>query len=318
MSALGATLVWDTVTREQWQEWMRQAGRSNLLQSWAYGSARAEASGWRARRGVIFRHEEPVALVQGLEKRVGGLVRVTRVNRGPVFLTDVSPDDLRAVWGVMARLGNLWRGRLLSVAPEIPLSGSALLLMAELGFRQRSPMAWESAWIDLSRDQDVLRKQLHGKWRNMLTVSEKSGLTIEIGTDSGLFEWMLARHNESMREKDFAGLPTELLRGLRTHLRPDEQLLVLRASHDGEPVAGVCVALHGLAATYLLGWNGVHGRTLRANQFLLWRAMVHLKQSGLRWFDVGGIDEERTPAIAAFKLGLAGERYELVGEFWKW
>jgi hypothetical protein len=33
---------------------------------------------------------------------------------------------------------------------------------------------------------------------------------------------------------------------------------------------------------------------------------------------LGGIDEELTPGISAFKLGLGGEQYELVGEYWKW
>jgi lipid II:glycine glycyltransferase (peptidoglycan interpeptide bridge formation enzyme) len=68
----------------------------------------------------------------------------------------------------------------------------------------------------------------------------------------------------------------------------------------------------------LAGWNGPEGRTLKANQYLLWQAIAHLKQRGLRWFDLGGFNEERNPGIAAFRLGLHGERYESVGEFWKW
>lgn len=318
MNAPTARLVWDSVDREQWQAWMQKIGRSNLLQSWAYGTARAETSGWRVRRGVIFRHGEAVAVVQGLQKRVGCLLQVTRVNRGPLFLTDDSPNDRRAVWQAMAQLGAIRRGQLLTVVPETTLSGSALIMFAEMGFRQRSPKGWESAWIDLTRDEATLRQQLHGKWRNMLTLSERSGLTLEIGNDQHLFDWMLIRYRESMREKGFAGPPPYLLQSLFTHLRPDEQLLILRASHDGHPVAGVCLAPHALAATYLLGWNGFKGRALRANQFLLWQAILHLKRAGLRWFDLGGIDEEDTPAIAGFKVGMAGERYELVGEFWKW
>jgi lipid II:glycine glycyltransferase (peptidoglycan interpeptide bridge formation enzyme) len=94
-------------------------------------------------------------------------------------------------------------------------------------------------------------------------------------------------------------------------------MLVLRALHDGELVAGICVVRHGSAATYLIGWNGDRGRTLRANNFLLWRAVVELQSLGVRSFDLGGIDEDRAPGIAAFKSGLNGRRYELVGEYWK-
>jgi lipid II:glycine glycyltransferase (peptidoglycan interpeptide bridge formation enzyme) len=50
----------------------------------------------------------------------------------------------------------------------------------------------------------------------------------------------------------------------------------------------------------------------------LWQAIVYLKQAGLDCFDLGGVDQELTPGIAAFKLGMNGRRYELLGEYWKW
>ncbi|EMO07736.1 hypothetical protein LEP1GSC137_4217 [Leptospira borgpetersenii str. Noumea 25] len=34
-------------------------------------------------------------------------------------------------------------------------------------------------------------------------------------------------------------------------------------------------------------------------------------------FDLGGIDQEKTPGIAEFKLGMNANNYELSGEFWK-
>ena len=45
--------------------------------------------------------------------------------------------------------------------------------------------------------------------------------------------------------------------------------------------------------------------------------MILLKDKGIRWFDLGGIDEDRTPGISEFKLGVNGTRYVLVGEGWK-
>ena len=311
-------LVWDTSTREQWRHWLVQVGRSNLLQSWAYGEAKSAQGGWRVKRGVFYRDHEPIALVQVLQKRVAGLLSIERINRGPLFLRTLSSQEQRAVWGELARLGSIWRGRVLTVAPELSLSGLSLALMADLGFRQFSPCAMESVWVDLGLEIDALRKRLDGKWRNMLTFSEKTVLKLEIGSDDQLFDWMMAHYQELMQEKDFSGPAIGLLRNLRNHLDDGEQLLILRAMHEGEPVAGVCLARHGSAATYLLGWNGHKGRNLKANQYLLWQAIKYLKQSGSRWFDLGGISEENTPGITAFKLGLNGERYELVGEYWKW
>lgn len=311
-------VIWNEASGSQWQAWLAQAGRSNLLQSWAYGEAKADQGGWRAMRGVFYLDEEPVALVQMLQKRIAGVITVSRINRGPLFLRDLSQSAQTAIWRMLSRFGRAWRGQLLTIAPELDLTGTHLRLMAQCGLRQFTPRAWESIWIDLTPERDALRQKLDSKWRNMLTFAEKAGLTLEIGSDDAAFEWLMARYESLMQAKDFQGPPVALLRRLRQHAMQESPLLVLRAMQGSEPVAGICLACHGQAATYLVGWNGAQGRTLKANQYLLWQAVEQLKQRGLRWFDLGGIDEDNTPGIAAFKSGMNGERYELVGEYWKW
>jgi hypothetical protein len=310
--------AWDEATRSQWGEWLAQSGRSNLLQSWAYGAAKASTSAWRVTRAVIYCAGEPIALMQVLQRRIARILVISRVNRGPLYLRALSEAEQCAVWNELARLGSLQRGRVLTVAPEAELTGSALLQFAAHEFRQFSPVAWESAWIDLGLDLAALRKQLDGKWRNMLSFSERTPLHFDIGRDDQSFEWMISRYRENMLDKNFQGADIEFLRSLQRHLEIESKPIIMRTLIAGEAVAGICLVPHGIAATYLLAWNSSDGRKVKANQYLLWQAIVHLKQSGLRWFDLGGINEEETPGITAFKLGLNGERYESVGEFWKW
>jgi hypothetical protein len=310
-------LVWNGANQNEWQQWMLQVGRSNLLQSWAYGEAKSVQGNWRVKRGVFYLNNEPVALVQVLQKGLPGFLALSRINRGPLYLRSLLPHEQRAVWDALAHLGNLWHGQILIIAPELTLSGSSLILMENLGFRQFSPQAWESVWADLGLDLDALRKRLDGKWRNMLAFSEKAGLKLEISSNYEQFNWMMDQQKRQMKEKNFNGLDPDFLMHLYKHADVEEPLLILRALYEGEPVAGICIACHGVSATYLVGWNGPKGRNLKANQFLLWQALVYLKHSGYCYLDLGGIDEEHTPGIAAFKLGLNGERYELVGEYWK-
>jgi hypothetical protein len=311
------SVSWNRATRAEWHAWLTSAGKSNLLQSWGYGDAKIAAGAWRVRRAVFHLDDEPLAIAQVLERRFGP-VRVLRINRGPLPLRSLQPAEERLMWRQIAKLAGAWRGRVLAIAPEIPLAGTTLALMADLGFRAASPRGWESVWIDLGLDLDLMRKRLHGKWRNMLTSAEKAGLTLEVGKSDELFDWILRRYGQVMSARYFRGPPPKLLRDLRRRVSGDDELVVFRAMHDGDAVAGICVASHGSAATYLLGWNGDRGRALKANQYLLWQAIVNLKTSGFRWFDLGGVDEETTPGIAAFKLGLGGERYELVGEYLRW
>jgi hypothetical protein len=311
-------LVWDEVSPGQWGEWMVQAGRSNLLQSWAYGEAKGTNSGWHVKHGVFYQGAKPVAFVQVLQKSVARMLTISRINRGPVFVESPSLSDTAAVWGELAGLGNIFSGKVLAAAPELELSGSHLVLMEKLGFRQFHPVAWESVWVDLKMGLSELRSNLDGKWRHALLSAEKSDLRLESGSDDRLFEWMVEKYEELMLQKGFVGAPVSSLLALRARLPAGSPLLILRAFHGEEAIAGICLARHGAAATYLLGWNGPAGRRLRANQYLLWNAIALLKNSGLEWFDLGGISEDDTPGIASFKLGLKGKRYESVGEYWKW
>ncbi len=310
-------LVWDRLTRLEWDRLLEKTGRSNALQSWGYGDAKHTTEGWQVRRGVFLEAGEPRAIVQVLQKRVAGILLVSRLNRGPLFLQVPTFQDQETVWRQLSLLGDWRRARALFVAPEMDLSGASLLLLAELGFRTRPGRSWSSARIDLSMDLTAIRKGLNGKWRNMLASSEKAGLALTVDPSPEAFEWIVREYEQLMRDREFVGPPPKLLREWRAGVTDDEPMVVLRAVEGGETVAGVCLALHGSSATYLLGWNGDRGRRSRASHYLLWHSIEYLKQAGLRWFDLGGIDEVANPGIAQFKLGMGGEFYDSVGEYWK-
>ncbi len=313
-------LVWDNATRGQWQEWLKQAGQSNMMQSWEYGEAKADVEGWIVRRCVFQVDGTPVAIVQVLEKRYLGLLHLSRVNRGPLFLCKINDALKMAVIKCLTQeLAGIRRGRIFSFAPELPLTGHSINMLTHLGLRQNSPYGWESIWLDLREDTQKLRKKLDGKWRNMLSFAERHDLQLDVVRDADSFEWILKQCNSMMQARKGPDVPVAFYRKLWRFLNDTNQpAWVFRALAEDEVVAGICVVPHGSAATYLLGWNGDYGRKLKANQFLLWNAMTFLKQNEFCWFDLGGIDQEKTPGITTFKLGVNGERYSLVGESWKW
>jgi hypothetical protein len=294
--------------RDAYQAMVHEAGRSNLLQSWAWGEAKHDAEGWRPRRAVLSVGGLAVACVQVLEKRLGP-ARVARINRGPLFFTD-EPEHRRAVLARLRATWRWWRGSGLLIAPELP---DAALPLA-LGLRPRAAPIWCSAWVDLMRPEDELRKALNGKWRNMLVGGEKSGLEVRVEPGEAGVARLLPLYQAMMAEKGFTGVPPAMLAALARHADADD-MLTLFAEAGGEPASSVLVARHGHAATYLVGWNGEAGRKLKGNHLLLWRAMLECKARGVRWFDLGGIDAVLTPGVASFKRGLNGEEYTLAGEF---
>ena len=304
------------ITREQWNSMMCQVGRSNLMQSWSYGEAKSKIEGWKVSRIVIWKLNKPVAFVQILEKQFAFL-RLVRINRGPLFLEDSRPDLQESVIQLLVKeLGGWKKGRLLSFTPELPLNGKFLALMTNLGLYQPTCQSWESIWFDLAEDRGELRKRLNGKWRNMLSFAERQKLRFETHCDVQNFEWLVKLCDKMMKDRG-ESIPSKLYHQLLLEFESEQPMQIFKAFSGEEPLAGICIVSHGSAATYLLGWNGQKGRRLKANQFLLWNAMMLLKEQGVRCFDLGGIDEESTPGISEFKLGVNGTRYALVGEGWK-
>jgi len=309
-------LEWDRLKSAfDWNELMIQVDQSNLLQSWAYGEAKSEIEGWRVQRGVFVNAEGvPVAIVQMLEKRYFGILKVIRINRGPLFIGK-NDDSLRqhVMQMLTHAVSGVTRGKLLVFAPELRISGKNLLFLSKIGFRQLRPKGWKSIWVDLTRDEQALLKGLNGKWRNMLVVAEKNEMNVTVSSDTLEFEWLLEHCDAMMKERDVS-VPVALYRKLHQKMMKSEQpMLVFRAHSGDDAVAGICVVRHGNDATYLLGWNGDQGRRLNANHLLLWYAMLHLKKQGVTGFDFGGLDEENAPGISKFKKGIGGEKYANVG-----
>lgn len=294
---------------------MELAGRSCLTQSWSYGEAKRGVEGWSADRRVITRRGDPFAIVQVLSRRYFGVLTIRRVNRGPLFLHAPTPRERRETLALIGRLGNGWTASVLSISPELDASGDVEVDLALSGFRRLDRPAWSSAWVDLSIELPALRAALDRKWRNMLTSSEKQELSLLSGDADELWRIMRERHEAHMEDKHFQGISLAMLDGLRADAHGDVKLQVFLAVQAGEPSAGVCIARHGVSATYLVGWTTDAGRQARATHFLLWQAIVAMRGAGCHWFDLGGIDEIATPGVARFKLGVNGHRFTLAGEY---
>jgi dTDP-4-amino-4,6-dideoxygalactose transaminase len=299
----------------EWGSYLAKAGVSNLLQTWAYGAAKSASGRWRVQRLLFLQRQRPVAIAQVLYLQIGFL-KICRINRGPLFL-DTNPA---VVAGVMQELGRRFCIRhcsILSISPELELGGQALVILENLRYIRRKAVPWASVVLDLRRDIADIRAALDSKWRNMLNFAERSGMELDCSFARERLEWMIERHRENMQLKNYEGPAPEFLEELGRAMEQETPMIVMTALHHGKRVAGICIAPHGNSSTYLLGWNSDEGRDLKANNFLLWNATVQLKDQGYLWFDLGGINENLTPGVSAFKLGMNGRRYENAGEFLK-
>jgi hypothetical protein len=254
-------------------------------------------------------------MVQAFEKRRFLPLAVVRILRGPLWLEPkLSPAERQAGLQLVKRQFRLARRELLIWSPELADGPASQELMRASGTR-RMVTGYSTAVLDLQRPEVDLRAGLHGKWRNMLVAAEKAGLNVGVASGGQTFDWLVDRAEALRRRIGFVGPSGALVRAAAQAQLDRRDVLVLTARAQRERLAGVLFFLHGRTATYTLAWSGPEGRRLRAHNLLLWRAVLALREQGLEWLDLGGVNAAAAPGVARFKLGLGGRLYTLAGTF---
>ena len=240
-----------------------------------------------------------IGYVQLITRKFGPLGSVALAARGPVWCTDASPDQRRAMLGKLAKTGlrvvNADRPR------DIP-KGS--------GFHQIiTPAAM--AEVDLRGD---LRAAMHPKWRNRLVKAQSAPLNLQNhGFDSDRHGWLLTAERAQQKARGYRALPAAIT--LAYAAAHPSQVRMVTACDGTAPVAAMLFLCHGPVATYHIGWSGPKGRAMGAHNLILASAMEWLADRGHLWLDLGVLDTQANPGLARFKIG-AGARVRPMGGTW--
>ena len=311
------TIHRDCCSKLEWTALLSKSSQSNLLQTWEYGEAK-KIEGWTVERIIFKKNEDTVAYVQVLGKKIPFIKKkVYRINRGPLFIDEYKKDlaTIQQVWAKLKTLYGFAKLKPLLIAPELQNKSSNKHILRSNNYFHRIKHYYLSSWVCLTKSEDQLRSNLVSKWRNMLNVAEKSGLVLSVTNERSQLSWLMDKYQKLMETKSFQGTPINIINSLYDNEEGRNNFLVLIAKKSEIPVAAILMSLHGNSATYLVGWNSDEGRPLKANNFLLWNALLELKGRGTHWLDLGGMDEKNLPQITLFKKGINGAEYNLIGEW---
>lgn len=308
------------VTYDEWVKYFSATYFSNLLQSWGYGETKVMLDGWKAHRAVIKKDGTPVAICQLLEKSVGSLFKIIRINRGPLFLTHHEPDfqDRLLLYDFIRRQFSFSKRCLLSIAPPLEDNIENRILLKTARFRRREKkIGWKSSLIDLRKTEPELRAALKSRLRNYLKHAENANLIFSISIERRDFEDIFIRYVKMQKEKNFSGVSVNCMRLLqKMDNTKGDVFLAVAKNLQGEPVALKLIVIHGAQATPLIAWTSKEGGALHAMHFLMWRTLLYLKGYGVVYFDVGGYHENERASVCQFKKSFGGVEYNLVGEYW--
>jgi lipid II:glycine glycyltransferase (peptidoglycan interpeptide bridge formation enzyme) len=110
--------------------------------------------------------------------------------------------------------------------------------------------------------------------------------------------WNRKRFDTTVDVNEFARICEDLPARLK--------LRILVCLHQDVPVSSIVCSALGNTGIYLLGATTGNGLQVKAAYLLQWTMMKWLKDNGLRYYDLGGIDPELNPGVYHFKSGLSG------------
>lgn len=305
-------LIWNASIREKWDGFESRQARL-LEQSWAYGAA-MQAQGLGVQRVEILHEGECVGQAQFITRRVLGYIGLASCSRGPVWSPLASPPLRAQGLRLLKRQLPLrpWRAVLFSPSATDPQRHAQ-----DTGRLHQVITGDATSIVDLQQSEQELHAALHGKWRNRLRRAQQpSGLSLFVGTDASRLQALLSREAEQRREKRFYGLPLAFVESfVASHALAQEAYTLCEISAGQNVLAGLLFLRHGRTATYHIGWLSPQARSMNLHNLLMWQGLLKLREQGLHWLDLGGINTAELAGISHFKLGVGGQTVVHPGTF---
>ena len=282
---------------------MVASGEPHVLQSAAWGELRA-ATGWRVRRFVL---DGGVAQVLLRSLPLG--ISVAYAPRGPLVAPERLADAIAALRDALRHE----RCASLLCDPEVPDDAAVRAGLARVGVHA-SPVFVQprrTLLMDLSKGDEELLGAMKKKTRQYIHKAERAGVVTEETPDLDRFMKVLravaTRDRFAIRSREYY---ERLLAAFG-----DRALLMIARLGDDDAGAMLLVRMADRAWELYGGWSGAHAEA-RPFYLLKWRAMLRMRQLGVRRYDMYGLAEGADDPLAGvenFKLGYGGDVVAWIG-----
>ncbi len=295
--------------KKYWDEYFSKTVKSNLSQDWGYGEFREKTGNWKVKRYSILATDQVVGIFQCYEKSmpVIGIFKIVYINRGPLLLNEFNNEQYSNLIKALRQYFSIFSGKALILSPFREASAELELVMKKQKFIRKFTNSYTTTYLDLTKSEEVLRKELKAKWRNQLITAEKKELRFVTDETGAYDEFVLKAYRQMASEKEFDTLNDQQLSTLFGIYRKQGGMYVyLVVNAENEPLAFKIFIGYGKSVVYFIGWVSAEGRPINAPKFLIWNAVKKLKSIGYKDFDLGGLDPVNLPGISKFKQGMGG------------
>ena len=274
------------LTKETWDPKIIGLGGS-ILQSWAWGEFQASL-GWK-----IYRFSDDDFAALAIETELPFGKKYLYCPKGPLGNVEGALADLR----------------------KFSTNKDLIFARIEPNEKVTLPHAVKEVqpkqnWVlDLEQSEEELLVRMKPKTRYNINLAARKKVLVKTGEQKDLLVfWKLML--ETASRQNFKLHPQNYYWQMWDHLAPQNLKLVL-AYYNSEPVAGMLLTLFGQSAIYLHGGTSQKFKDAMAPFALHWEAIRIAKASGMKFYDFGGVTGEANPnhawaGITRFKKSFGG------------
>lgn len=174
--------------------------------------------------------------------------------------------------------------------------------------------------IDLTKQEDVLLKNMHPKTRYNIGLAKKKGVEIREVTNEEGFDIFSKLYFDTCMRQEYRGHTLNYHKIIFDYLKKDIAHILI-AYFDNTPLSAYELFIFNDVLYYPYGGSSTENKNVMAPNLLMWEAIRFGKSLGAKKFDLWGSlppDYDRNSPWAGFtrfKEGYGGDFVEFVGSF---
>lgn len=311
----------DKDDKHEWEKKLQLFDDASIYQTWSYGAVRWGQD--NLSHVVIKRNNEIVAASQLRILKIPLLnIGIAYLSWGPMWRRHGFKVELNIFEKIIKALKEEYavkRGLFLRIQPNVLQENSdeIVSVLYKEGFKKNLEIQpYRTLMLALSPGMNEIRKALDQKWRNQLNRAEKNNLKIIEGNSDELYRIFLDLQKEMHdRKKYVPGVDYDEFREMQKDLPEVLKMIIIICEYGEKVLTATIGSKIGDTGVYLLGATGDEGMKMKGAYISQWRIVEIMKESGCRWYDLGGIDPENNPGVYHFKSGISRREVCHIGQF---
>jgi len=320
-----------TLGKTEWNKFVKKNHGvvGAFLGTWEWGDFQKKI-GLKIDRHVVKENDELVAVFMLVTYKLPFGLRYGYTPRGPIIACERAVEESKH-FEILEAI-NYWARKKLKDYIFLRMEPPIFSLSPDTGmygFRRPSYSIQppKNTVVPLSGTEDEILSRFHSSTRSNVRRAERRGVTFEMKKEfsqADHFHFFEMIKSTSSRHKSTNAYPTQ--KYLRTFMsnhhistKGDKynpeifSLGIFCGYQNGAPAATHIVVFFGDTATYLFGASYTKHLNSKVDTYLHFAAMKEAKNLGMKYYDLGGIDEKIWPSLTTFKRQCGGEEIVYVG-----